>query len=131
MDMAMEKLLIIGLGGGLGSILRYLLGSWMQARIDNASFPAGTVLVNILGCFVIGFLSYLSDAKDVWTGEMRAFLFIGVLGGFTTFSTFANESVNLFRDGEFAQGLLNVGVQVLVGLAAVMAGRVLAQIVWR
>jgi fluoride exporter len=127
----MDKILIIGLGGGLGSIFRYLLSTFTQEKMNNASFPFGTMVVNITGCFIIGVLSYLSDVKGIINSEMRTFLFIGLLGGFTTFSTFSNESVGLLRNGEFINSLLNISVQIFLGLFAVIIGRLLGQLFWR
>jgi len=119
------KILLVGIGGALGSILRYLATNGVQ-QLFRGAFPFGTMAVNILGCLVIGFLSQLSDMRSVFTPESRAFVFVGVLGGFTTFSSFGNESVNLLRAGTTGQALANVTVQIAVGLAAVGTGRLLA-----
>jgi fluoride exporter len=127
----MVQILIIGLGGGIGSILRYLVSTGVQTGLKNTSFPYGTLLVNVLGCFIIGLLSYLSDTKGILDSETRAFLLIGCLGGFTTFSTFGNETVNLMRGGEYLPGLLNAGMHLLLGLGAVFLGRLAAQSIWR
>ncbi|MBN2086213.1 MAG: fluoride efflux transporter CrcB [Anaerolineales bacterium] len=127
----MEKLWIIGVGGGIGSIVRFLLSTYVQEKLNNATFPFGTIVVNIAGCLFIGMLSYLSDVKGVIGSDARAFLFIGLLGGFTTFSTFGNETVNLIRGGEYLQGMLNIACQLGIGIAAVIAGRILAQAIWR
>ncbi len=103
----MLRLLLIGMGGFLGSVLRYLMSSYVQQITQSAVFPYGTLAVNLVGCAVIGFLSQLADTREVFTPETRALVFVGVLGGFTTFSTFGNESVNLFgavslsREGRF------------------------------
>ena len=91
----------------------------------------GTLAVNLTGCFVIGFLSQLADAREVFTPESRAFVFVGILGGFTTFSTFGNESINLFRGGENIYGFAYVGAHVLLGLGAVWLGRAVAFVLWR
>ena len=127
----MEKLLIIGVGGGIGSIVRFLLSTSVQEKLNNATFPFGTLVVNITGCLVIGMLSHLSDAKGIISSDLRAFLFIGLLGGFTTFSTFSNETVNLIRGGEYIQGTINIACQLFIGIGAVIAGRLLAQVIWR
>jgi CrcB protein len=127
----MERLLIIGLGGGIGAIMRFILSSIVQEKLNNASFPFGTLVVNITGCLLIGWLSYLSDVRGIIDSEWRAFLFIGLLGGFTTFSTFSNETMNLLRGGEYIQSLLNVILHLFLGLSAVIAGRLIAQSVWR
>lgn len=127
----MEKFLWIGLGGGLGSVLRYWVSARVQSAAENVSFPLGTAAVNIAGCFVIGLLAYLSDTRNVFDSEVRTFLFLGLMGGFTTFSTFGNETVNLIRGGEYLPAAVNVLAQVGLGLAAVVAGRMAAQFLWR
>jgi len=127
----MTKLLLIGAGGFIGSVLRYLLGGAAQALSQSIAFPYGTLAVNILGCFFIGFLSELADVRALIGAETRAFLIVGVLGGFTTFSAFGNETMNLIRGGEAALALMNVGAQVLLGLGAVWLGYTLAYAIWR
>ena len=117
------KLLVIGAGGFIGSVLRYVVGGSVQTLSQSIAFPYGTLAVNILGCFCIGFLSELFDT--------RAFLVVGILGGFTTFSAFGNETMNLVRDGEAALALMNIGAQVLLGLGAVWLGYTLAFLIWR
>src|SRR5204863_9422433 len=113
------------------SVLRYLMSGYVQDWSKSIGFPFGTLAVNVLGCLVIGVLSQLSDDRGIFTPETRALIFIGVLGGFTTFSTFANESMNLFRDGENLLGLANLAASVMLGSGAVMIGRLLVGVVWR
>ncbi len=127
----MSKLLLIGSGGFLGSVLRYLVSGWVQRLSGSAGFPYGTLAVNVVGCLVIGVLSWLADMRGLFTPEARVFAFVGLLGGFTTFSTFGNESLALFRDGENLSGLVYVGAHLLLGLGAVWAGRGLAAQLWR
>jgi CrcB protein len=127
----MPKLLLIALGGATGAILRYSLSGLVQTWSGSASFPYGTLAVNIVGCFVIGFLSQLVESYGLFSSEARAFVFIGLLGAFTTYSTFANESVNLARDGQSGSFLFNLGLHVFLGLAAVWLGRILVDVVWR
>jgi CrcB protein len=115
----------------LGAISRYFLSGYVQPLADNAAFPLGTLVVNVLGCFIIGALSYLADMRGVFTPETRLLTFTGFLGGFTTFSTFGNETLALLRDSESAFALANVGVHVGLGLSAVWAGRALAHWIWR
>lgn len=127
----MTNLLFIGFGGFLGSILRYIFSGYVQGLLRSADFPYGTIAVNITGCLIIGFLSQLAESQGAFTSETRAFLFIGFLGGFTTFSTFGNETMNLFRDGENVLALINAAVQIGVGLGAVWLGRTLVYMIWR
>lgn len=126
----MTRVLLVGAGGFLGSVARYLLSGVAQTLFRTAAFPAGTLAVNLVGCLAIGALSQLAEARGAFGGESRAFLFAGVLGGFTTFSAFGNETVNLVRDGSTALAALNVAGQVAGGLLCVWAGRALAHLVW-
>ncbi len=124
----MSKLIIIGLGGFLGSVLRYGAGELMS-RIPCVSCPPlGTLFVNALGCLLIGMLAGLAEVRGLFALEMRLFLFIGLLGGFTTFSSFGLESIELLRLGNWGMALMNVVVQVLVSLAAVWAGFTISKI---
>ncbi len=127
----MVRVLLVGLGGFVGSILRYLLSGISQGIFQTARFPIGTLIVNLSGCFVIGLLSQLAESQGAFTELTRAFVFAGILGGFTTFSTLTNESLNLFRAGDFLLGLLNVGIQVLGGLSLAWLGRISGQLIWR
>jgi fluoride exporter len=127
----MTKLVLIGAGGFIGSVLRYLIGGSVQTLSQSIAFPYGTLAVNILGCFCIGFLSELFDTRAFIGTDTRTFLVVGILGGFTTFSAFGNETMNLIRDGEAALALMNVGAQVLLGLGAVWLGYTLAFLFWR
>ena len=121
----------VAIGGALGSVSRYLLGVWTQSLSKSLDFPYGTLTVNLLGCFVIGFLSHLAESRGAFTPESRAFIFIGILGGFTTFSSFGNDTLNLLRDGETFNALANIGANVIVGLSLVWLGRIVAYWIWR
>ena len=128
----MTKLLLIGAGGFIGSVLRYLVSGFAQTLSQSIAFPYGTLAVNVLGCFCIGFLSELFDVRSLIGPDTRAFLVVGILGGgVTTFSAFGNETMNLIREGEVALALMNVGAQVLLCLGAVWAGYTLAYVIWR
>lgn len=125
------SIIYVALGGALGSVSRYLLGTWTQSISKSIDFPYGTLTVNLIGCFVIGFLSQLAEARGAFTSESRALVFIGILGGFTTFSSFGNDTINLLRDGETFNALANIGANVIVGLALVWLGRTVAYWIWK
>ena len=125
------SILYAALGGALGSVSRYLLGIWIQTLSKSLDFPYGTLAVNLIGCFVIGFLSQLAETRGAFTPESRALIFIGLLGGFTTFSAFGNDTINLLRDGETFNALANVGANVILGLALVWFGRTAAYLIWK
>lgn len=125
------NILLVGIGGALGSISRYLLGTWTQSLSRSIDFPFGTLAVNLIGCFVIGFLAELAEARGAFTPEARAFMFIGILGGFTTFSSFGNDTINLFRDGETLNAFANISANVILGLLLVWLGRLVAYRIWR
>ncbi|MBZ0169152.1 protein crcB [Candidatus Methylomirabilis lanthanidiphila] len=126
----MEKVLLIGIGGFLGSVARYLISGYIQDRTGEI-FPFGTLAVNVIGCFVIGGLSELAEARAFLSPETRALVVVGVLGGFTTFSTFGNETVNLLRDGEWAFAVMNLLTHAVLAIGAVWVGRATAHAVWR
>ena len=121
---------MVGAGGFIGSVLRYMVSGYVQELSQSVDFPYGTVAVNLIGCLVIGILTHLVEEHGVFVPETRALLFIGVLGGFTTFSTFGNETLNLLRDGETFLAMISTGVQVVFGLGAVWLGRTLSFLVW-
>ncbi|HEV8599367.1 MAG TPA: fluoride efflux transporter CrcB [Gemmatimonadales bacterium] len=126
----MIRLLLIGLGGFAGAILRHVLGGLVQNRTPG-SFPAGTLAVNLVGCLVIGAVVELVEGRGFLGPDGRSFLIVGVLGGFTTLSAFANETVNAMRDGDVGVAALNVTATVALSLVAVYAGRALTHLVWR
>jgi len=115
-------LLLVGAGGFVGSIGRYLVGGWVHRAAPFSSFPFGTMAVNVLGCLVIGLVGGLVESRQLFGPDLRVFLLIGVLGGFTTFSSFAFESLALARDAEIARAFANVAAQVVLGLAAAWLG---------
>lgn len=123
----MLNMLIAGFGGFFGTILRYLLNNLIYKVMDYPIFPFGTMTINIVGCFFIGLIAGLAETRLSFTPEVRIFIQIGILGGFTTFSTFGYETFNLLRDGQLLLGMSNVLVQVLVGLLAVLFGYYLGQ----
>jgi len=124
------KLFLAGIGGFIGSSLRYGMTGFVQQWSRSIGFPYGTLAVNLIGCFLIGFLSQLAESRGVFTADSRTFVFIGILGGFTTFSAFGNETMNLWRDGENTLALANVAAHLILGLGAVWASRALAYQIW-
>ena len=127
----MGRILLAGLGGFVGSILRYSVAGLVQDLSRSIRFPYGTLAVNFVGCLAIGFLSQLAETRGYFTAETRILVFVGVLGGFTTFSAFGNETVNLWRDGESSLAAVNVLAHLALCFTAVWAGRVLAYQLWR
>jgi len=110
---------LVGLGGFAGALCRYALAGAVHRGVPQATFPVGTLAVNLLGCLLIGLLAGLADSRQLFSPEMRLFAFIGLLGGFTTFSTFGYEAVALARDSEYLQAILYVGLHVVLGLTLV------------
>ena len=124
----MLKTLWVGCGGFLGSAARYLLGGLLNRMAPQALVPFETLVINVSGCLAIGLLAGFAETRGVFSPEARAFLLIGILGGFTTFSTFGYETLQLFRDGQWLSGALNVTLQVVLGLGAVWTGHVLSRL---
>jgi CrcB protein len=122
----MVKVLMAGAGGFIGSALRYLLGICLHQWANGVKFPLGTLVVNLIGCFVIGFLSQLAVARGNLTDEASIFIFVGILGGFTTFSSFGNETVELWRGGKEMAAFVNIAGHIILGLGGVWFGRLLA-----
>jgi len=123
----MSKFLMVGLGGFLGSMLRYGAGLLMQQVRCSVCPPLGTLAVNVLGCLMIGLLGGMAESRGMLGTGGRLFLLIGLLGGFTTFSSFGMESFELIRGGQWAMAFGNVLAQVAFGLAAVWMGFSLAR----
>ena len=116
-------LALVAAGGAAGSLARYLLATWTLQTAAPQKFPVGTLLVNLAGCLLAGLLAGLAERYPGWlTEELRLLLFVGVLGGFTTFSAFGLETVQLLRRGEWLVAGGYVGASVLLGLALVLLG---------
>ncbi|MBI3811742.1 MAG: fluoride efflux transporter CrcB [Nitrospirae bacterium] len=124
----MEKLIWIGLAGALGTFARYGLSGVVQ-RACGASFPCGTLAVNILGCFLFGLVWSLAEDRLLIRGEVRTVILIGFMGAFTTFSSFAFETAQLLRDAQWASAATNIAAQNVLGIVGLflglMAGRLL------
>ncbi|HEX5170650.1 MAG TPA: fluoride efflux transporter CrcB [Cyclobacteriaceae bacterium] len=121
----MIKVVLLISGGAIGTLARYSVSGAIH-RWLGSSFPMGTLAVNIIGSFIIGFLWGLFE-REYLSPNVRSFLFIGVLGGFTTFSSFSLETFNLFREGETKWAILNILANNLIGLLMVFAGLILAR----
>ena len=117
----MIEVCAVGLGGFVGAIARYGLSGLVHTRYAG-SFPLGTLVVNVLGCLVIGALLSLVETRPLLHPRARLFLVMGLLGSFTTFSTLGFETLQLLRDREVAGALLNVGANVVLGVGAVAVG---------
>lgn len=116
--------ILVGIGGFIGAVARY----WLTGAMQNGRagvFPLGTLVVNVVGCLAIGALMQLVEVRNALTPDARLMLGVGVLGGFTTFSAFANETVNAWRGGDVATATLNVVLSVASCLLAVWLGRAL------
>ena len=122
-----KNLVLIGFGGFLGSIGRYLI-SRINIFPALTSIPFGTLLANVLGSLLIGFLAGIADRSPILTLEWRMFLMIGFCGGFTTFSTFTNENLALMRNGEFLHVLIYSGLSIGFGFFAVFLGYIISKI---
>lgn len=125
-----KQLLIVALGGAVGSILRYKLGGFALHHTQTWNFPVSTFSINVAGCLAIGILAALVEHHDLFSPSVRLLLFTGLLGGFTTFSAFGYEGVFLLRRGLFSVATSYVLLSILGGLAAVFAGMKLIDQFW-
>ena len=122
----MKELLVIGMGGFIGAIARFLLGGWVQkfsAVLIHPSanqFPLGTLIVNVVGCFLFGFLS-----SRVSSPQMNSMVFVGFLGAFTTFSTFSHDTIHLLDKGNHLIGWIYLVVSLAAGIGFLLIGRTL------
>jgi CrcB protein len=121
-----RNILLVGIGGFIGSVARYLVGV-VFAEQFTSTFPLGTFVVNITGCFIIGLLFELSDRGNILSPDLRIFVTTGFCGGFTTFSTFSYESIRLLQGAEFLYFGLNLFLSVMIGLAATYLGILLVR----
>ena len=119
----MLKYVLVGIGGCLGSILRFWLGSYIGGKMGTR-FPYGTFVVNITGSFLIGLVLALLTARTQWSANWRYLIPIGFIGGYTTFSSFEFETLRTMQDGRIGLGLLYVATSVIAGLVAVWGGMI-------
>lgn len=125
-----KYILVVALGGAIGSVARFKLGGFVLHHTARAEFPFSTFAVNVIGCLIIGILAALAEHHDLFALSTRTFLFTGVLGGFTTFSAFGYESAFLIRRHLVQIAIAYMCASVLCGLAAVFAGIKLVDLSW-
>lgn len=118
----MKGILLVALGGAVGSVARYMLSGYVLHHTIDWRFPAGTFAVNVIGCLVAGVLAGLAERHDLLSPDTRVLLFTGVLGGFTTFSAFGLETMFLLKRGELVVASANIILSVVAGLVALWLG---------
>lgn len=119
------KIIFVGLGGFVGTVCRYLISLWMKPL--SGEFPFGTLLINLVGAFLIGTISQISEEYTPFNNNLYLFLTVGVCGGFTTFSTFSLESVNLLEKGKTVPALVYMVISVVICITAVTLAKVMVK----
>jgi CrcB protein len=117
----MQRLILIGFAGFAGTLMRYWLSEWTARRFGE-TFPTGTLVVNLIGCFLAGLLFYVMFDRYLVSPAIRTIILIGLLGGFTTFSSFGLQTFTLLRDGEVGLALFNIAISNVGGLLMVWVG---------
>ncbi|SDF72971.1 fluoride efflux transporter CrcB [Sporomusa acidovorans] len=117
----MLEIILVAVGGGIGATTRYLTSNWAAARFGT-EFPLGTLLVNVVGCFIIGLFMTLTTERLSVSPYWRLLIAVGFLGGLTTFSSFSYETLRLLQDADVMRAFYNVGLNVLVGFLATWLG---------
>lgn len=123
----MQRIIYLGVAGGAGTLLRYWISEWVAKR-SGTTFPVGTLVVNLVGCLLAGFLFQLFAERFVINQTLSVVILIGLLGGFTTFSSFGLQTFNLLRAGEIGFALLNIAISNVAGLLLVWVGYSVARI---
>ena len=123
----MQKIIYVGIGGFIGAAIRYIVAV-QSAKIINSNMPLGTLIVNVVGGFLIGAIMELSMSTDFISPNLRLFLTTGIMGGLTTFSTFSYETITLMYDGRYLLGISNVLLNVFLSLGGVALGRMLCNV---
>ena len=124
----MQKIICVGVGGCIGAVIRYLV-TIQSTKMINSDFPLGTLIVNVVGGFLIGMIVELSMSTDMISPNLKLFLTTGIMGGLTTFSTFSLETINLISDGRYLLGTANVFLNVFLSLGGVALARTICKIV--
>ena len=124
----LKSILIVGFGGFIGTVGRFLISRYFQFNVTSV-FPWSTFIINMVGCLLIGLIYGISEKGDVLSPTIRLFLTVGICGGFTTFSTFSNDSFLLMRDQEWVRFALYTSLSVFMGLMAVYLGRFIIKLI--
>ena len=117
----MLEIILVAVGGGVGATTRYLVSNWAAARI-GAEFPYGTLIVNVVGCFIIGVFMTVATERFIVSPYWRLFVTVGFVGGMTTFSSFSYETLHLLQEADIMRAFYNVGLNILVGFFATWLG---------
>ena len=123
-----KSIMIVGFGGFIGTVARFLISRYFQVNLTSV-FPWSTFVVNIVGCLLIGIIYGISEKSEVLSPEIRLFLTVGICGGFTTFSTFSNDSFLLIREQEWFRFALYTSLSIFIGLMAVYIGRLIIKLI--
>ncbi|WP_420196655.1 fluoride efflux transporter CrcB [Clostridium beijerinckii] len=123
----LQKILFVGIGGGIGAVIRYLV-TIQSSKMINSNFPLGTLIVNVVGGFLIGIIVELSMSTELISPNLKLFLTTGIMGGLTTFSTFSLESINLISDGKYLIGMANIFLNLFLSLGGVVLARLICRI---
>ncbi len=123
----MLEVILVTIGGGIGSASRYLVSTWAAARF-GADFPYGPLIVNVVGCFIIGAFMTVTTERLIVSPYWRLFVTVGIVGGFTTFSSFSYETLHLLQEADALRAFYNVSLNVLVGFSATWLGIGLARL---
>ena len=123
-----KSIMIVGLGGFIGTVARFIISRFFQVNITSV-FPWSTFIVNIVGCLLIGIIYGISEKGDFLSSDIRLFLTVGICGGFTTFSTFSNDSFLLIHEQEWFRFALYTSLSIFIGLMAVYVGRFIIKMI--
>ncbi|MCX6155224.1 MAG: fluoride efflux transporter CrcB [Candidatus Kapabacteria bacterium] len=124
-----KNIVIAGIGGFIGTAARYVLSQYIH-KIFLTNFPLGTLIINLIGCFLIGIIIELFNKGNIMSPEVNIFLTVGICGGFTTFSTFSYDSINMINEYEYINLIIYLGISIFIGLSLTLAGKYLVNYLW-